>query len=299
MIDHLNNLLRHLFISRIDEITEEGQVRYQPPDQDWRSYVGGLTQNALNIYLVELSENHRLRSNERIREVQNSVVSETPAPRRMDCHYLITAWSPATVSQAVDPTSDEHALLYKVAGVLMNHDVLNPRQVYSPDPLPSTFPAAISDAELPMVVMPADGFSKLAEFWGTVEGQWRPALHIVVTLPVLLAEQPAGTMVTSRITEYRVSTRPGTETGTPFILVQIAGRVFDVGNPVHSVEGADVKLVERNRTTVTDARGRFSIGGLPPGNYTLEVSKAGFTPQTTGIVVPADTPNAYDVGLSP
>ena len=36
MIDHLDKLLRKLFTTRIDEITSDAQVRFQPPDEDWR-----------------------------------------------------------------------------------------------------------------------------------------------------------------------------------------------------------------------------------------------------------------------
>ena len=124
MIGHLNNLLRHLFITRIDEILDEAQVRFQPPDEDWRGYVTNLQRNALNIYLVDLRENRKLRSNERTLGIQDGIISETPAPLRVDCHYLITAWSPATVTQAVEPTVEEHALLYQVTAILMNHESL-------------------------------------------------------------------------------------------------------------------------------------------------------------------------------
>ena len=66
MIDHLDNLLRQLFISEIDEITSEAQVRFQPPDEEWRTFVANLTvagrpANALNVYLVDLRENRKLR----------------------------------------------------------------------------------------------------------------------------------------------------------------------------------------------------------------------------------------------
>src|SRR5262245_48655344 len=103
MIHHLDNLLRHLFLAQLVDITSEDQVGFQPPDEDWRGHVTNLQHNALNVYLVDLRENRKLRSNERARAVQNGMVSETPAPRRVDCHYLITAWSPAEITLAVEP----------------------------------------------------------------------------------------------------------------------------------------------------------------------------------------------------
>ena len=69
MIDYLDNILRDLLLGRVIGITDESQVRFQPPDDDWRTYVANLTvggepANALNVYLLELRENRRLRSNE-------------------------------------------------------------------------------------------------------------------------------------------------------------------------------------------------------------------------------------------
>src|SRR2546430_6545396 len=101
MIQYLDNLLRHLFLAQIAEITSEDQVSFQPPDENWRGHVTNLQRNALNVYLVDLREDRQLRSNERVRAVQNGIVSETPAPRRVECHYLITAWSPAEITPAV------------------------------------------------------------------------------------------------------------------------------------------------------------------------------------------------------
>src|SRR5262249_18485391 len=125
MIDHVDNVLRQVFLSRIDEITDESQVRFQPPDDNWRTFVanlnvGGEPGIALNVNLADLGENRVLRSNERTREFQNGMVIASPMPRRVDCHYLISAWSPATITPTVEPTVDEHALLYKVIGALMS-----------------------------------------------------------------------------------------------------------------------------------------------------------------------------------
>ena len=52
MINHLNNMLRHLFMAQINQITEDSQVRFQPPDEDWRTYAKGLQRNALDILLL-------------------------------------------------------------------------------------------------------------------------------------------------------------------------------------------------------------------------------------------------------
>lgn len=306
MIDHFENMLRHLFITEIDEINDEAQVRFQPPDEDWRTYVSNLTvagqpANALNVYLIDVRENRKLRSNERTREIQNGIVSETPAPFRLDCHYLITAWSPAAASQAVEPTVDEHALLYKVTAALTNTEPLVPRRVYAPNPLPATFPEVIADAELPTALLPVEGFPKYAEFWGTmgVNPRWKPAVYLVATLPVVLDQQIAGPMVTTRITEYRQSGRAETAE----VWIQIGGHVLDATAPLPGggpspVPDAWVELEnlagERLQTTQTNEQGRYTFGELRPGRYRLRTRGSGQGQITRDVDVPSPT-GEYDL----
>jgi hypothetical protein len=302
MIDHLDNLLRHLFIAQIDEIINEDQVRFQPPDDNWRNYVSTLTVdgqplNALNVYLVDLRENRKLRSNERVRSIDSGMISKEPVPRRIDCHYLITAWSPASITPAVEPTIDEHILLYKVIAVLMNNEPLVPRRIYEPNPLPPTFPQVIADAELPTTVLPMEGFPKLAEFWGTmgVNHRWKPAIYSVVTLPVSMEKEIEGPMVTSRITEYRLSGKAETAE----IWIEIGGCV-EAGLPPQPVAGAWVRLEDAGgtplQTFTTDSAGRFRFGRLQKGNYVLRVRAQGFTEVTRNIEVPSVTGD-YNVKL--
>jgi hypothetical protein len=296
MLDHLDNLIRHLLIAQIDEITTDTQVGFQPPDDDWRTFVSLQTTNVLNVYLFDLRENRKLRSNERIREVNDGVISEVPAPRRLDCHYLITAWSPAVVSPATEPTVDEHALLYKVSAVLTNSEPLIPRIVYDPDPLPVTFPQVIADAELPSVLLPAEGFPKYGEFWGTMGAnhRWRPAIYYIVTLPLILTKEISGPMVTTRIAQYRFSNR----TEIAEVMIQIGGHVLLPPQPmatassiVNVVGGGglsatvanasdfrvgDVVTVSTDRATIIQIQGNdltFNrrLTGLVPGN-TLRIA---------------------------
>src|SRR5271166_2666569 len=101
-------MLRQLFITQVSSLSSPLQVRFQPTDDDWRTYVSTLGQVALNVYLVELKENRMLRSNGRLRQVSSGMVTEKPLPRWVDVLYLITAWDPATPGPAVEPSIVEH-----------------------------------------------------------------------------------------------------------------------------------------------------------------------------------------------
>lgn len=304
MISLFDNLVRQLLIEQIAELTNESQVRFQPPDGDWRTYVTSTlgAMNALNVYLADLRENRKLRSNERVRSVENGIVSEDPAPARLDCHYLISAWSPATVSPLVEPTLDEHSLLYQVAAVLMQQGAFNPSRVYPAGSAAlNAWPAPFRNVELPFVIAPVEGFIKLAEFWsGMGQGAlWKPVLYLVVTLPVALFREIAGPMVTTTITEYRQTGLPGTAE----VWIRIGGHVLDAVNPLPSgapapVNGAWVELQDaagaRLQLTRTNELGRFSFGELQPGGYRLLSQITGSAPLTRVLDVPSPS-GEYDL----
>src|SRR5215831_16007777 len=102
MLDQVDNLLRAVLIAGVPGISGPDQVRFQPPDEDWRSTVSQLGQNALNVYLADLRERRSLRSNDWMTGTGPAGPTRTPEPARVDCHYLITAWSPAVMTPAVE-----------------------------------------------------------------------------------------------------------------------------------------------------------------------------------------------------
>lgn len=301
MIDHLDNLMRHLFLAQIAELTSEDQVRFRPPDNDWRQTVIGLERNALNIYLFDLRENRTLRSNERVRSIDDGVVTNEPAPARIDCHYLITAWSPVLSSQLVwDDMQDQHALLYQVMAVLMNHAPLNPSRIYAPDSAElAAVPLLIREADLPTQILPVEGFAKYAEFWGTMgaDHRWKPAIYLVVTLPVAFDAHVAGPIVTTRIMDAGLAD----DRDVSDIRVQIAGRVLDAtGATPEAVANAWVQLLDAGGETLqvahTDAVGRFTFDGLSPGEYQLNWRARGFAvPAAPRVVRVPSSSGEYDL----
>jgi Pvc16 N-terminal domain/Carboxypeptidase regulatory-like domain len=303
VIDQLDILLRKLITSTVAGFASDDQVRFQPPDDDWRTYVktlsiAGQPANALNFYLVDLRENRKLRSNDKVRSVQNGDISETPAPRRLDCHYLISAWSPADVTPAIEPTLDEHAALYLVASAFARGDPLVATVIYAPGPVPATFPPDFATAELPIGLVPPEGFIKLAEFWGTMgeKHRWKPVVYLIVTIPILPIGQPVGPIVTTSFTEIHSTDAPGSgET-----LLQIGGTVFDTAVPPQPVAGAWVELLTmtavRLQLVNTDATGRFTFIRLAAGPYQLRASQAGLGVSTRNVTVPSPT-GEYDLQL--
>jgi hypothetical protein len=302
MIGILDTVLDHLLKSRVTLLRSgtpltvvDGQVGFQPPDDDWRSHVNGLgVRTALNVYMLDLRENRKLRSNERIRTFQNGTVNEEAAPARMDCHYLITAWSPANTEAL--KVAAEHPLLAETMAVVMHNQPLVPRQIFAPNPLPTGFPAFAADADLPCQVLPPEGFPKLAEFWGTMGAshRWKPAIYIVVTVPVVYEVMIAGPMVTTSITEQHLRDSQN----SVIVWIQIAGTVRDSNQM--PVDAAWVRLETTTgdplQTPVeTDKSGRFTFTGLTEGDYQLHVVALGFD-RAYPIGVPS-AGGSYDIVL--
>jgi hypothetical protein len=185
MINYLNETLRQLFLSRIgDDIGDASQVSFELPDEEFRSQVRTQGKNVLNVCLVELRENRSVPVTDEAPSISRDSNGQRPAHRWIDCHYLISAWSPAT--RNVEPTMDEHGLLYKAISALTESQPLVPAKIYGAMPFPHDFPAALRDAALPTILLPVERFPKIAEFWSTGRGHWKPTIHLVITLPVLM-----------------------------------------------------------------------------------------------------------------
>ena len=292
MIDHLDNLLHRLFRHSIAELTADAQIRFQPPDEDWRSIVptisdaAGNPANSLNVYLADLRENRKLRSNERERMVVGQDVFEVPPARRVDCHYLISAWSPVAVSVAIDPTLDEHALLAEAARVLGAADELDPVAIYALSSPPAAPPTVIADERFPLTLLPVEGFPKIAEFWGTMGNghRWKPAVYAVITVALKESPMRAGPMVTTTLTRTLQRDLPTTDN----LRMHIGGTVYDTAvAPRAPVPLAWVELLtpanEQRLVTRADAQGRFVLADVPAGNWRLRASSA---PQ--GVSAPRD-----------
>jgi hypothetical protein len=294
VIDDLDRMLRRLFRDRIPVLANDLLVRFEPPNADWQSYVrnrpGGTL--SLNICLADLREDRELRSNERFRTSTNGYELEEAASARVECHYLISAWDQARATEAIQPTPDEHALLYDVLAVLFNNMPLNPSRVLSGAELAATDPL-IRNSDLPTQVVPPEGFPKLAEFWsGMGLGiPWRPVVYVVVTLPVAFRSVRVGELVTTLITEYGVNGGDPDE-----VWIQIAGRVLD--NAGAAVEDAWVRLETlagaRMQTTQTNELGRFTFVGLSADRYRLRFRAPGLAPQARVVDVP-ESSGEYDL----
>ncbi len=86
------------------------------------------------------------------------------------------------------------------------------------------------------------------------------------------------------------------EIGAPTLetFFRIGGKVTSAAN--QPVSGAAVTLVGTGFATTTQADGRFILGMMPAGTYTLRV-QAGATTKSVTITIPASVGSNYNVQL--
>ncbi len=121
MIDDLDRTIRELLNQELPRV-QAGQVdvAFFPPNRDWRR-----ESSALNFFLYDVRENavlrqhqwQEVRSGEPGARVADHQVQLKRMPLRLDCFYMVTAWS-------TDPI-DEHRLLTECLIALARYPVLN------------------------------------------------------------------------------------------------------------------------------------------------------------------------------
>lgn len=297
MLTPFDELMRQAILDRTSLAVAE-QVRFQPPDEALQADVVALNEMVLDIYLVDIRQNRQLRSNARERVNLNGTTWVEPAPERIDCHYLATAWSPVNAAPGLEPTLDEHALLYEVIAAMMPPGVLNPRRVYPPlDPRLLAWPQPFRDVDLPFQVLSVEGYGKTSEFWSTMgHARWKPVLHLIATLPVALARTVAGPPVTTSITRFQQDAL----TATAETWINIGGSVRRAlgGGVTEEVDGAWVRIETLGGVPLalvtTDEQGRFVFDRLRPGQYQLRTGAPGEGPLTRVVDVPSAT-GEYDL----
>ena len=132
-----------------------------------------------------------------------------------------------------------------------------------------------------MALLQPDGVRNPAEFWAAIGNRIKPSLLLAVTVSLQVFDTAVFPSV--RTSEIRLKRLPdGTPLDAPFF--RIGGLVVDAASA--PIANAGVHLVERGRSTVTQADGTFSLSAIPAGTFTLRVT-AGTVTQDRTITVPA------------
>ena len=258
------------------DLLRQADVSFETPDKDYAP-----DQTTLNLFLHEVSENRDLRDPEPIHTFERGAFRRQLPPLRVDCSYLVTAWSSRSGAQRA---AEEHQLLGQALAWLSRFGTI-PETYFQGSLVGQPYPP-------PTLVAQVEGRQAAGEFWSALGIAPRVAFRAVVTVALdLQLETIVGPEVVSREMRLR-DHRAGLES-----TFSIGGTVRDASSKALIV-AASVRLEPLARGVRTDAVGRYRFRKLKAGHYTLVTTADGFAAQNISVEVPGRTPNAYDVELT-
>jgi len=271
MFDELDEALRQLLIQDIPIKGNEVDITFDQPKREWSAR---LSRPTLNLFLHDIRENVKLRQQgqefERAMTSPGQVTQRHKA-HRVDLHYAITAW-------AKEP-EDEHRLLGLALLALFRHPTLT-----------EGLPESLQDQPAPIALKVAqyDELEKPSDLWNVMDNQQKPVVNCVVTLALHPFKAVTGPAVRTRELVVGQSADPSRER-----LQTEAGdrRMWTIGGTIRSRNGPPVGLkvvlLPGGRAATVQPEGRFMIGSLEAGEYTLEITADGRPAARHAIQVPA------------
>jgi len=279
MIDDLDEALRKLLTRELPVKNGEVDIQFHQPRREWSAK---LSRPTLNLFLYDVRENLKLRytaSGWEIERRSDGTAVQRRKPFRADLHYIITAWA--------NEPEDEHRLLARTLMALFRVPEL-------PDEL---LPESLKDQPAPISLKVAqyDTGQNLTDLWSAMDNELRPAITCMVTLALNPYHPITGPMVRTRELRFGQAQEPVDLEE----LVKQAGAdtYWTIGGALRSKQPLDLDkvrlmLIERGLEVKLQSEGRFAVGNLEAGDYTLEVAANGGAPRRFKIKVPAPD---YDI----
>jgi hypothetical protein len=274
MIEDLDEALRRLLVRELPINNGEIDIQFNQPRREWSAR---LSRPTLDLFLYDLRENAKLRHTAQGWEIErrsDGVAVQRRRPFRVDLHYLITAW-------ATEP-EDEHRLLARAMMALFR----------VPEMPADLLPESLLDQPAPITFKVAqyDTAQNLTDFWSSLDNELRPAIVCMVTMALNPYLPVTGPLVRTRELRFGQALDPALSQN----LIKSAGAdtYWTVGGLLHSQAPLEpdrvrLTLVERGVELEVKPEGRFSIGNLEAGDYTLECVIDGGDPRRYKIKVPS------------
>ena len=287
MIADLDETIRKLLQQELPIKNGEIEIKFDQPKREWSAR---LNRPTVNFFLYDLRENPVLRQHgmEQISGNGNGRIDHQLAhlkrtPFRVDCFYMLTTW-------ASDP-EDEHRLLSSALLALFRFPVLPADRL--------TGSLKMQPFEVPARLANHDRLTNPAEVWSSLDNEMRPSISYIITLaldPWAEITAPLVRTFTMRSGQAAgLPELPSLQEGTQRERVDLGGTVQSAkgGSPL---AGVQVAIKGTGLFATTDASGRFRLGSLLPGDYTIVAWPAEGKPTEKSITLPGDG-RAYDIEL--
>jgi hypothetical protein len=235
----------------------------------------------VSLFLYETRENRELRDPVPIVEPRNGLSVRRCPPLRVDCTYMVTAWSNLI---GEDKITAEHGLLAEALNWLTRFPLIPDRYLQLGGLTGQVFAPPTLGAQM-------DAAKNVGEFWSALGIAPRPFFNLVVTVSMDLEHLVEEFPVTTVLTSYQ----QGSNAASAEQRLAIGGTVRDKADKI--VPDAWVRIEPVGLTTVTDDAGRFIFDNIAGGaGMTLRARAPGKGEATTpaGFQIPSLTGN-YDL----
>lgn len=291
MIADLDETLRQLLMEELPIKNGEIEVSF---DQPRRDNTAKWQKPTVNLFLYDLRENPALRahqwehlpSHNQVPPGNGRQVSQKRTPFRVDCLYMLTTWA--------SDTQDEHRLLTRCLMAFFRFPILpEERLIGTLRNPPFDIQARLASH---------DKLTNPAEVWSALDNEVRPSISYIVTLALDPWTEVSGPAVrTLRLHSGQANALPRYQRlveGTRSEMIDIGGTVRDLAQEGAPLAGIEVAVKGTGLFTSSDEQGRFVLGSLPPGEYTLVAwpsgEKSGKKPAEKKVTVPASKGD-YDI----
>jgi len=239
--------------------TMHTHVSFETPDQSFRDQV---KEQTLNLFFHEVSENRELRENAPVLVQSHGQAFLAPPPLRLNCRYLVTAWSPGMGEKKIQ---EEHALLGWALRILSRSPEI-PSQYVAADLKSTTW-------ELPLPTMAAqmESGKPAVDFWHALGIPPRAAFELVVTIAMPLTEPQSVSLVNSEALTMRLADEAPAEIQQSRVWRVVDDRDAPLVGATISIEGFPTTDAY-GKPLMTDARGHFALRHPPSGRYNLNVT---------------------------
>lgn len=178
MLHLLDESLEAFLRATVPLPAREIDVAFDAPDKEWAVRVSRPT---VNLYLWDVRRNVSTRYFGADAPGDGSDRTQPRAPLfRVDCRYLVTAWT--------SDVRDEHSLLGATLAALLRHTELDREH------LPSAYRDVV---RVPLIEVGADDGRDNSAFWSALGGQLKPGLDVTVTATVDAALTTSAASTTS------------------------------------------------------------------------------------------------------
>jgi hypothetical protein len=284
MLADLDETLRKLLIAEIPIKNGEVEISFDQPKREWSSR---LSRPTINLFLYDVRENNVLRQHqwERLPDNGDGRAHLKRSPFRVDCFYMLTTW-------AAEP-DDEHRLLTRAMLALFRFPILPEDRLVGSLQIPSY--------ELQAHLAAHDRLTNPAEVWSSLDNELRPSVSYIVTLALDPWKEVSGPVVkTLTLRTGEALALPGKwklrADAEPGEIVFIGGTVRDPKKGNAPQGGIQVAVKGTGFFDTTDEEGKFTLGGLKQGDYTLVAWPSEGKPREKKITIPSQGDD-YDLEI--